>query len=447
MRRVCLLLALALAAAALAGVALSHEEYVAGAFATALCIALGAATARRYRFADNDVKSLLEALRNNDGNFMPLHSGLSRATEDNLRKISAALNHLRIKQEEREQFFRMVTEALDSGVIVVDEDENVLAVNSAALHLLRLEALTSLKRMSPAYDELRRLITGPVHLEKDQAVEIGEHSVSLGVTRRKIGTQMLRVAVLTEIGPALDNCQARTWTLSVRTLAHEIMNTLAPVISIAQTLRDMQASGGDSAEISEGLEAIAALSGDLLRFAESYRELSHTSQAILEPVDLLPLVRRVSETVPHWASRMPAIELEDRSGGALALADEMLTARVLTNIVKNAVEAVQEVENARIRIAVGRIGDSQITIDISNNGPSIAAGDVRNIFTPFYSTRGGGHGIGLPLSRQLMAAQGGNVMLLSRGDVSDVAFRLVFRRDGKPPISLKSEKPGAKKQF
>jgi two-component system nitrogen regulation sensor histidine kinase NtrY len=228
-----------------------------------------------------------------------------------------------------------------------------------------------------------------------------------------------------DIQNELDEKEIDSWRELIRVMRHEIMNSVAPITSLSESLSGyLQVEGQvktpaqiDSATIYttlNGLELIHEQARGLLRFVESYRQLTKMP----EPEKRKFPVRAFMNNICILAQSFPnagKIELvcKTEPGDLELLADEKQISQVMVNLVKNAFQALEHVEGARVSISSGpdKTGHPQITI--SDNGPGIPSNIMDKIFIPFFTTKENGSGIGLSLSRQIMQMHGGNLKIRS----------------------------------
>jgi len=223
-----------------------------------------------------------------------------------------------------------------------------------------------------------------------------------------------------------------SWTKLIRVLTHEIMNTVSPIASLSEALSrsvDAQSSDQESSDspghmdVKAGLETIAASSHDLIRFVESYRELAGVARPVLKALMLDPLVHRVIElTSGQCADFGASCSYEASTDDMLIYADETQISRILINLIKNALQAGA----THIRITARMDEHEHTLIDVANDGAPITPESQEQIFIPFFTTKPGGSGIGLSLSRQIMRAHNGMLDLVCSDD-SETRFRLTFR--------------------
>lgn len=207
-----------------------------------------------------------------------------------------------------------------------------------------------------------------------------------------------------------------SWEKLTRILTHEIMNSLAPIVSLSDTF--MQEEEIKQSEYYEGIKAIHDTSEGLCSFVDSYRKFSSLQQPTPEMIsvsDLLANVRQMAGKVEVEVS----IEPDDLR----LYADYNLIRQVLMNLVKNAVEAGA----SKIHVTACQYNSGPLRIIVSNNGTAISESEQKEIFVPFFTTKKTGNGIGLSLCRQIMSISGGSIELLPTGTNGwAVNFQLLF---------------------
>lgn len=220
-----------------------------------------------------------------------------------------------------------------------------------------------------------------------------------------------------EINRLLARNEVESWQRLTRVLTHEIMNAMTPISSITQVYIDSSLVKGTPLE--EGMRAIYDTSLSLGTFVDSYRKLTQLQSPHIEEVALIDVLSTVRMLYPQveWH-----VDLENKQ--MRVLADSGLMRQVLVNIVKNAVEA--GARNVDLRIdADGKMAQMLVSNDATPIPPEVA----RVIFVPFFTTKASGSGIGLPLARQMMLAQEGN---LSLADTPVAGYHTTFTVTMKP---------------
>lgn len=301
-----------------------------------------------------------------------------------LNKLVTHLERLSADARQNERFLGLVINLVDIGIIVADEKGNVLQHNRAALDLLSLPVLTAVCQF-PAD-------TSSLSITKTQAV---------------LHDQRLTIMTVSDIRRPVQAAEVESWEKLTRVLTHEIMNSLTPITSMAQSL-SLSAS---TAEQQEPLAVISASSQALMDFVKNFRKFTILPEPNPKVFYLKPFIDRVA----HLAASMEAaagirFDVAVAPADAMTYTDESLLHQVLVNILKNAVEA----SPTRISIEAGIRSDESVEISISNNGNLIPEELVSQIFTPFFTTRPSGSGIGLSLSRRIISRLGGTLTLSAR---------------------------------
>ena len=226
----------------------------------------------------------------------------------------------------------------------------------------------------------------------------------------------VRIIAFSDIRNELSSREMESWTKLIRVLTHEIMNNVAPITSLSETLSHKS----DDSEIKEGLSVINSTGKQLLTFVDNYRRMTLIPQPQPKLFYVKPFLERMVAISKEY-SKTSDIHQDISLPDLLLYADESLIAHVVTNILKNAVEAGA----SAITIAAYTAPDDSVCIDISNNGKPIPTDEAQQIFVPFFTTKPTGSGIGLSISRQIMKQSGGSIELITSSD-STTLFRLKF---------------------
>jgi signal transduction histidine kinase len=211
--------------------------------------------------------------------------------------------------------------------------------------------------------------------------------------------------------------ETESWSKLIRVLTHEIMNTITPVAALSEAL-----ANDDSLDTKAGLETIAASSKDLIKFIDSYRSLSKISKPAKRPIVVSDMIRKVVALNEKF---LEASNVKCSTKGLYnditIFADEGQISQILINLIKNAVQA----QSKNIEISVSTNKNGQVSIIVSDDGMPISHENKEQIFVPFYTTKSGGSGIGLSLSRQIMRLHNGTIDLL-QSDNEKTAFVIMF---------------------
>lgn len=359
----------------------------------------------RHRRDKANLRLLFDAVENADYT-LRFSERTRRGTGHNsinhwLNRIKEVLQHARDEQMEHERYFEMVLNATDTGLMVVDERDNILLRNQAALHLLHAETLTHMGQIAPqAWTDER----------------LAKHETATTLRGKRV-----RIIALSNVEGELDNREVDSWIKLTRVLTHEIMNTITPVTSLSGTLQarleqDEQEGKEVDSELRTGLETIRRTGEELLKFVQTYRRFTHIPTPAPTLFYVKPFLQRMVSLCPKTVS----ITVEPTD--LLIYADESLMSHVLSNLLKNAVEATTQGGEISVRAWTDK--QEAIIIDVTDTGELIPQDVAEHIFVPFFTTKAEGSGIGLSLSRQIMRASGGTLTLHQEQEKGRVTFRL-----------------------
>lgn len=215
-----------------------------------------------------------------------------------------------------------------------------------------------------------------------------------------------------------------SWTKLIRVLTHEIMNTVSPIASLSDALsKSMDEDGHSELDIKAGLDTISDSSKNLIKFVETYRQLSGVARPVRKAIDLKELMAGVIALNSEFAANCGAIcKYRPEEDDLMIYADEGQISQILINLIKNALQA--GAKHIDISARMGK--DDEVIIDVANDGKPIPVPAQEQIFVPFFTTKKEGSGIGLSISRQIMRNHDGTISLL-RSDVNQTVFELRFR--------------------
>ena len=355
---------------------------------------------RHYRRNIKKVTFLFDAIDNGDFSFnFPTEKRFKedKILHQSLNRIKLFLQHTREEQMNREKYYEQILNAVDTGILVVDSHDNILQHNQAALRLLDTDVLTHMNQVKGKLKD--------EHLAKHE-------------TQAMLKDKHVRIIALSDVSHELSNQEVDSWIKLIRVLTHEIMNTITPVTSLSETLLTRVTEDKD---LKQGLETIHKTGTELLAFVNNYRRFTHVPQPQPALFYVEPFLERMAMLCNH------EVEISVSPKDLLAYADESLLSHVVTNLLKNAVEAFREKEKLSfIRLQAYANAQESIIIDVSNNAGLIPEDVVSHIFIPFFTTKPEGSGIGLSLSRQIMRVSGGSLSLHQDKTQGITTFRILI---------------------
>ena len=386
---------------------------------------------RHYRRNIKKVTFLFDAIDNGDFSFnFPTEKGFKedKILHKSLNRIKLFLQHTREEQMDREKYYEQILNAVDTGILVVDSHDNILQHNQAALRLLDTDVLTHMNQVKGKLKD--------EHLAKHE-------------TQAMLKDKHVRIIALSDVSHELSNQEVDSWIKLIRVLTHEIMNTITPVTSLSETLLTRVTEDKD---LKQGLETIHKTGTELLAFVNNYRRFTHVPQPQPALFYVEPFLERMALLCNH------EVEISVSPKDLLVYADESLLSHVVTNLLKNAVEAFngqeklsternkqdgneqgrnkQECRSADLQSAASKKtfirlqayanAQESIIIDVSNNAGLIPEDVASHIFIPFFTTKPEGSGIGLSLSRQIMRVSGGSLSLHQDKAQGITTFRIII---------------------
>lgn len=379
-----------------------------------------------YRRIVRNLDFIFGAVRNNDFSFRfvenPLRTEHS-VVNHSLNRIKEVLDEAKMKALEKERYFEAVIECANVGIVILLENGAVVQNNSKALKLLGVPVLGHVGRLQGVSQSLAETLLKIAPMEKCSvsfSTESGEVNLLLSCSVMKYEGQELRIVSIEDINRELDMQEGLAWEKLTRILTHEIMNSLAPVTSISGTLLN---SKGNAEVLQQGLETIHGTSDRLMKFVDSFRSVTRIPLPKKEPFYLLELF---NEAVPLIAPGDIRLVLAVDPKDTMIYADRVQLQQVVVNLLKNAVEACSLRDGERwIELRSHIAPDERVHIEISNNGGAIPADVAENIFTPFFTTKRDGSGIGLAVSKQIIRLHGGTLSL-SQNCNDRVTFLIVL---------------------
>ncbi|WP_302250741.1 PAS domain-containing sensor histidine kinase [uncultured Alistipes sp.] len=381
---------------------------------------------RRYGESIRRVTFMFNAIDNDDLTFRFRDD---EAEADN-RMLNTALNRIKeiivrakLRAEERERYYQLIMECARTGLVTINDAGSVYQANGEALRIFGLPRMTHIRQTETSMPEacraLQEIRTGQ-RLHVKEMTEAGEVNLSLTCAEIMLDQKRLRVIAVSDIDDYLAQTQIESWSKLTRILTHEIMNSLAPITSLSDTL--LHLGRPLDADVAQGLETISATSRRLTAFVETFRRFTRIPEPQKAPVEVRGLLERAAALV---ATPQVGITVDVQPAEMLVYADEGLVSQVVVNLLKNAREAVAAQPDARIDVRARIDEGENIRIDVTDNGKAIPAAVTENIFTPFFTTKADGSGIGLSVSRRIMQLHNGSLRLTSNTD-RRVTFTLLF---------------------
>lgn len=356
-------------------------------------------------------------------------------------EVSNAFRKTRGEKEEHYRYLQTVVQHVGIGLIAFKPNGDVELINTAAKRLLKVTRLKNIKSL----ESLSKLLVNKLFQLKPREnalVKVEDNNemlyLSLYATEFKLRGENFTLVSLQNIHSELEEKELEAWQKLIRVLTHEIMNSITPIASLTSTINTMvgeyyekektskKPNSEALSDIQQALQTIQKRSHGLLHFVDAYRNLTLIPKPKFQIFPVNELFSRAEQLMQSninetGASFEVCIEPETLELSA----DPELIEQVLINLLLNAFQAVEGKQNAKIELAALLNERGRTIIQVTDNGPGISEENLEKIFIPFFSTKEGGSGIGLSLSRQIMRLFKGGIGVYSEPDVKTV-FTLRF---------------------
>ena len=398
-----------------------HQLYFCLLFSVLIIVGIVVAVVYLHKQTTQKLTRMVEAIRYGDFSLnFSKNQGEQWETQlvEDINAVMANLRNELAQKEERHQYYETLLQTVDSCLLVVNKQGQILWMNQSAEQQLcgyRIHLLAELDSLNKDFaNTLHSLRPGEVKviriyrkdLMQDMAVTVTDYSTT---------GALLRLINLRNIRSVLEENEMEAWQKLVRVLTHEIMNSIAPIISLSDTLSERAQQNGmnekDYGVMLQGMQTIHRRSKGLLGFVENYRKLSRLASPILAPVRVGDLLNDIQKLFPASGGRY-VYKIEDKD--LQLMVDRSQMEQVLINLLKNASEACAENPRAEICVATSYSAENQIfQLSVTDNGCGILPDVLDKIFIPFFTTKPTGSGIGLTLCKQIVALHGGSLQATS----------------------------------
>lgn len=320
-------------------------------------------------------------------------------------------------------YLQYVVNSVGVGLLVFDPKGNVDLLNPAAKELLKIRSLSNISQLN-AIDELLETLLYTLKAGEERSHKVIIRSrlcvFSFHATEFKIADKQYKLVAFQNIRDELDQKELESWQTLIRVLSHELMNTITPVNSLSRALVKMYQEGEETDQLKlkedtrEGLELISERVTELVSLVERYKILTRLPVPKFRQLSANELVQDVI-TLSSFEAKEKNIEISFAASGTeiLIMADEQMLSQVLTNIIRNAMDAAREATRKTINISLEHV-NNRAEIHVTDYGKGITADELEKIYIPFYTTKENGSGIGLSLSRQIMRLHKGQITVHSQ---------------------------------
>ena len=356
--------------------------------------------------------------------FAPNQLGAShKDLYDSFNLITDKFRNLRSEKEASDQLMQTIIGNVDTGIFCTNEKGDCLMINTAMKQLMHrsyIPDFQAFKGFTPnLYKALTELRLGERKIIKETIQnEILQIAIQLFIL--KVKDEEIKVYTFYNIHNELSDQEVVSWQKLIRILAHEIMNSIAPIASLSSSAAqlippDNNIDAEDAEELKEVFKIINRRSDGLMKFTETYRKLTRIPPPQLEQINMNDFFKEIKTLFNedlkkkeiHWNLKFLYHEIK-------LMADPILLEQVFINILKNAIQALEGRPKPEITILVDKTPNGKVNIQVIDNGAGIPQDVVDQIFVPFYTTKENGSGIGLSLSQQIIRAHKGSIYLQSK---------------------------------
>lgn len=414
---------------------------IGGVVALFLFLALTYRVVALLRDIQRDFNNFVQALHYRD---LSQHFSIGRAPAHlkffrrGFNEIVMGYKQLSQEKELQYQYLQNVLELVDTAILAFEPSTGeIYWINNQMKTLLNVPGIKNLKRLErqlPLLNEaFLKISPGGQQIIK---VEILNRPHKLLLTSNNFVTNemQMKLIAMQNVEEALDVTETEAWNKLLRVLTHEIMNSIAPISSLANTLQDRLGQldshqiipAADFKDLQDGMQTIRSRSDGLMRFSTSYRNLNKIGQINASEFYVRDLFENLASLMqPGMTSKAISLDVILKNPSLKMQADRQLLEQVMINLLLNAMDAVKESPEKHITIAGVKTPEGQVVLKVKDSGKGMDEQIMERIFIPFFSTKKSGSGIGLSLCKQIMLLHKGNIQVQSTPE-KGTSFRLQF---------------------
>ena len=341
-------------------------------------------------------------------------------------EINSTFKIISKEKETQYQYLQKILELVDTGILSYKiTTGEVVWMNESLKRMLQLPYLKTISSLVRRDEILHKNIIelkpgetkiATAHLEKSS------FKILLSATAFLTDGEKYKLIAFQNVDEALDETESKAWQKLLSVMTHEIMNSIAPISSLADTLKSrllqslpsLNNESGSVDDLELGIDTIKRRSEGLLKFAETYRNLNKITTPNLKKIYVRDLFESINQLMqPTLDQKNIDLQIVLKDTGIILEADTNLIEQVLINLVVNSIEAVKDKADAKIVLSSYRDSNNKMVVSVADNGTGIPAEVIDKIFIPFFSTKKNGSGIGLSLSKQIMMLHRGNIQIHS----------------------------------
>ena len=398
------------------------------------------------RYVDHtnrELESFLAGLRFGDfkqtytiGHLGPSFGALEKTLQNTVAKLQSA----RAEREQLAIYYRALLQHIPIPFFIVHQGDRVRILNNATRRTFNVSHIRNTDELLRYGAEFQRDV---IQIRAGESllttIELAGNPEYFIMTATQLTTRgkVHMLISLQNIQGALDATELATWQNMLRVTSHEVLNSLAPVSSCAQTAMELadtalerevldDQSREDLQDIRDSVDTVLRRSEGLVRFIQSYRQLSRMPKPEKEKIELGDYFSHLSALVGgELAHKNIAIRFSHFPARLSLMADKDMLDQALINLIRNSSEALSGADSAEIKVNAYLDDKQRTVIEVSDNGPGVAEEIVEKIFVPYFTARTKGSGVGLALVRYILLSHGGAVNYIP-AEGGGSTFRLVF---------------------
>ena len=385
-----------------------------------------------FNAVENDDSTIHFPVHTKDKSLKELHNSLNR--------VNHLIQKVKIENKTQEKYYHTILEHATIGILTVNQKGHIILANKTAKKLLSYESLTHIQQLKRIDEKLFAIISQLKPFDQKLVELHNEREVvklTVKATPIKIENDNLLLVIIQNISNELNDNEVDSWVKLFRVLTHEIMNAIAPITSISETLSGFyktekglvapsEITQGDIIDVVKGLDIIQTQGKDLTSFVESYRTLTKIPSPKKDLINVSSLFDKIRILVSQEEGfQQTRFMLKVEPKNLELFADEKQIIQVLVNLVKNSLQSLSGSPEGLIKLEASKSGLGKTCLLVTDNGAGIAPNLKEQIFIPFFTTKEKGTGIGLSLSKHIMRLHNGSIQVKSMPD-EETTFTLEF---------------------
>lgn len=363
-----------------------------------------------------------------------------RALHRSMNQLNKRISDIKIQNEHRERFYHEMMKYSATGLMAVDSEGYIQQINDSALRLIDMPHISHIHLLKQKNNDLYTKVT-QITPGQTMTIKLLQGSelklLSLKVSILNFGEKKYKLYSLYDIKTELEENELDSWQKLIRVMTHEIMNSIAPITSLSNTLTRIFVKSGSPLPVNEvtekhianvvhGLDVIEQTGKGLMHFVEDYRRLTKIPKPSFKPIHidnwLGSIILLMKPRLDEENIELKVVRKEFRKE---IIGDENLLSQVMINLLNNAIDALKTRPKKKIIVSVTENLGGRVKISVADNGVGIIPEELEKVFIPFYTTKESGSGIGLSLSRQIMRLHKGSISVISEPGVQ-TTFVLSF---------------------